>query len=53
MLINRLFKEAICSSVKVGDNSLVIGILEYLQVFLCVQANKQTKTKNYKKSPKS
>ena len=25
-------KEAICSSVRVGDDSLVIGILEYLQV---------------------
>jgi flagellar biogenesis protein FliO len=24
-------KEAICSSVKVGDDTLVIGILEYLQ----------------------
>ena len=26
-----LMKEAICSSVKVGDDTLVIGILEYLQ----------------------
>ena len=29
--VTGLMKEAICSSVKVGDDSLVIGILEYLQ----------------------
>ena len=29
--VTGLMKEAICSSVKVADDSLVIGILEYLQ----------------------
>jgi DNA replicative helicase MCM subunit Mcm2 (Cdc46/Mcm family) len=29
--VTGLMKEAICSSVRVGDDTLVIGILEYLQ----------------------